>query len=68
MLIGLNKTTQKHGCRMRKIKRERVKIYILKQMNFSVKDKIAIAMKYFGLRTSAAWRLRNVNIFLRMSK
>jgi hypothetical protein len=58
MFIGLNKTTQKHGRRKRKIEREKIKSYVLKQMYFSVIDENAIALKYFDLRTSSVWRFR----------
>jgi hypothetical protein len=46
IFIGLNKTTQKHGRRKRKIPRKRIKIYVLKQMYFNVNNENAIAMKY----------------------
>jgi hypothetical protein len=55
MFIGLNKTTKKTWVCKRKIAWERIKSYVLKQTYFSV-DKNAIALKYFDLSTSAAWR------------
>jgi hypothetical protein len=56
MFTGLNKTTQKHGRRKRKIERERIKSYVLRQMYFSENDESAVALKYFGLRTTAVSR------------
>jgi hypothetical protein len=47
---------------------ERIKSYVLKQMNFSVNDKHEIALKYFDLRTSAVLRFQKVNSCLRMVK
>jgi hypothetical protein len=68
IFIGLNKTTQKHGHRKRKITRERIKNYISNYVCFRVNDKNAISLKYFDLRTSAGWRFRKVNNCLRMAK
>jgi hypothetical protein len=31
-------------------------------MNFSVNDKITVAMKYFGLRTSGVWQFQKVAV------
>jgi hypothetical protein len=56
MFMGLNKITQQHGRRKRKIERERIKTYILKQTYLSVNDGNATAFKRFDLQTSASWR------------
>jgi hypothetical protein len=39
MFTGLNKTTQNHRRRQRKIVQERIQSYVLKQMYFSVNNK-----------------------------
>jgi hypothetical protein len=51
MFTGLNKTTQKHRHRKRKIAQKRIKSYVLNQMYFSVNDENAIALKYSDIRT-----------------
>jgi hypothetical protein len=56
MFIGLNKTTQKHGCHKRDKAWEQIKSYVLKQMYFSVNNDNAIALKYSDLRASAMWQ------------
>jgi hypothetical protein len=48
--------------------RKRIKSDVLKQMYFSVNDENATALKYFDLRTGAAWLFRKVNSCLRMAK
>jgi carbonic anhydrase len=68
MFIELNKTTGKSGHRKRKISQERMKSYVLKQMNFSANDENLMASKYFDLRISVVWRFRKVNSYLRMAK
>jgi hypothetical protein len=47
MFIRLNKTTQKHGRRKRKIALEWIKSYVLKQMHFSVNDEICNSTEIF---------------------
>jgi hypothetical protein len=52
MLIGLNKTRQRHGRREMTRARERTKSYVLKQTYISVNDENAAVLKYFDLSTA----------------
>jgi hypothetical protein len=50
--LGLNKTTQKHGC-CKKVVQEEIESDVLKQIYFNVNDENAITLECFNLRTNA---------------
>jgi hypothetical protein len=69
MFIRLNKTTQKKTWTpQEKTSAGKNKELCSKKMYFSVNYENEIALKYFDLKSSAAWRFRKENICLRMGK
>jgi hypothetical protein len=53
IFIGLNKTTQKHGCHKGRVTQRKINSYVPKQMYINVNDENVMTLECFNMGTNA---------------